>query len=188
MSFRRIKASRFIADVRSRVSDFELMETYGLSFALLERVLDKLVERGALRPEELEERGAYFDNPKNRLRTRREPRKCLKIPLPVEVVGDPSASGIITDMSERGFRTRGLAISAFERKLLAIRFKEKTKLTTVQVEAVCRWTEIDLSRGRFYEAGFEIVNISERDLRVIRQMIAQLGTGDCNIRRPKSGG
>lgn len=186
MPMRKIKANRLIADIRSRVSDFELMEKYDLSLVLLQRVMEKLLHRGVLRPEELVERGAYFDDPRNRVQTRGEPRQYLRVPLLVEEVGDSSASGIIIDLSEKGFRTRGLEISAFEKRLFCIRSGEETLLTTVQAEAVCRWTGVELSEAKLCEAGFEIVEISDKDLRVVRQMMTRLGVGDRNVMRPKS--
>ncbi|MDQ7782043.1 MAG: PilZ domain-containing protein [Desulfomonilaceae bacterium] len=183
---RKINANRLVAEIRSRASDFELMEKYGLSFVLLQRVLEKLVHRCALRPEELMERGAYFDDPKNRVQTRREPRTYLRIPLRVEVIGDSSASGVIIDLSERGFRTRGLEIGAFDKKLFAMRTGKEPIPSMFQLEAVCRWTRIDLAEVMLSEAGFEIVKVSERDFREMLQIMERLGAGDRNVMRPKT--
>jgi hypothetical protein len=188
MPIRKIKANRLIADIRSRVSDFELMEKYDLSLVLLQRVMEKLLDRGVLRPEELLERGVHFDDPRNRVRTRRVSREYLRIPLLVEEFGDSSSTGIVIDVSEKGFRTRGLQIGEFEKKLFRIRSSEEAVLSTVQAEAVCRWTGIDPSEIMLCEAGFEIVRISDRDLRELRQIMTRLAVGDRNVMRPKSGG
>ena len=188
MSERKIKATQLIADIRSRASDFELMEKYSLSLPLLERVLEMLVERCALRQAELAERGTYFDDPNNRVQTRRGRREYLRIPLIIEQVGGSSASGIITDLSERGFRARGLEVSVFEKKWFEIRPRKERTIKEVQVEAVCRWTGVNLSKAGSYEAGFEIVKVSERDSRLIREMMIRFGVGDRNVMRPKSSG
>lgn len=183
---RTIKARELVADIRSRVSDFELMEKYQLTFAQLEKVLAKLVEKDALRQEELQERGAHFDNPENRVRTRRAPREYLMIPLPIQQTADPSIAGFITDLSEQGFRAKGLATALDEKNVFVIGTKDLKNYAPFTVEAVCRWTRFDFSQDGQYEAGFEILEMSKRDRLVVRKMMEELGLGDRNIMKPKS--
>ena len=70
---RKIKAKKIAADIRARMSDFELMSKYELSLEQVEEVLEKLVEAGTIREAEIKERSLFFDDPANRLKTRRFP-------------------------------------------------------------------------------------------------------------------
>ena len=57
---RKIKAKEIVADIRARVSDFEIMSKYGLSLEQLEKVLEALLEAGEIRGAEIEERGLFL--------------------------------------------------------------------------------------------------------------------------------
>ena len=46
---RKIKAKEIAADIRARLSDFEIMSRYGLSLEQVEKVLEQLVEAGTIR-------------------------------------------------------------------------------------------------------------------------------------------
>ena len=100
-----IKARKIAADVRARVSDFELMSKYDLSLEQLEKVLRKLVDAGTIREDEMNERGPFFDDPANRLKTRRFARTYLRIPLEIEDLNEPANKGLLIDLSKEGFRT-----------------------------------------------------------------------------------
>ena len=63
-----------------------------------------------------EERGLFFDDPANRLQTRRFPRIYLRIPLEIEDLNNSSNRGLLTDLSDDGFRTRGIAAVVGEEK------------------------------------------------------------------------
>lgn len=181
-----IKASHLIADIRNRVSDFELMEKYQLSLDQLEEILEKLVERQALRREELQERGAHYDDPANRILTRRASRYYLKTPLIVKDLDDPFGIGIITDLSEEGFRTRYFAADLDERRSLLLTVQNMPDIEPVAVTAVCRWTRLN-AETEVVEAGFEIVHVAEEMRPRIRKIIMRLSMGDRNTMRPKSG-
>ena len=113
----KIKAKEIVADIRARLSDFEIMSKYGLSSKQLEKVLEKLVEAGTIREDEIKERSLFFDDPANRLQTRRFPRIYLRVPLEIEDLNNSSNKGLLVDLSEDGFRTRGIAAVVGEEKL-----------------------------------------------------------------------
>lgn len=181
-----IKASHLIADIRNRVSDFELMEKYHLSLDQLEEVLEKLVERQALRREELQERGAHYDDPANRMLTRKTSRYYLKTPLIVKDLDDPFGIGIFTDLSHEGFRTRYFAADLDKRRSLLLSVQNMPDIEPVTLTAVCRWTRLN-AETEVVEAGFEIVHLAEDMRPRIRKIIMRLSMGDRNIMRPKSG-
>lgn len=165
----KIKAKIIVEDIRARVSDFELMSKYGLTLEQLEKVLERLVEAGTLRESEIKERGSYFDNPANRLKTRRSPRTQLRVPLDIEDLSNSVNKGLLVDLSDDGFRTKGLAAIVGEEKVFSVSLKGVRK-RAVRLRATCSWIKQDVDAGRLQEAGFKIVHISEGDLLEIRRV------------------
>jgi hypothetical protein len=179
---RKIKSKEIVADIRARESDFELMSRYGLSLKQLETVLVKLVEAREIRAAEIEERGLFFDDPANRLQTRRFPRIYLRIPLEIEDLNNSSNKGLLTDLSEDGFRTRGVASIVGEEKGFLVYLKEVRK-RAVRLRATCAWAKQDVDAKVLKEAGFKIVHISESDFLEIRRVALILGLRDRNLPR-----
>lgn len=174
---RKIKAKKIVSDIRARVSDFELMSKYGLSLEQLQEILRKLVEAGKIREDEINERGPFFDDPSNRSKTRRLPRTYLAVPLEIEDLNNSSNRGLLTDLSDHGFRTRGLAAVVGEEKGFLVSLKEVRK-TAVRLRATCAWAKQDVDAKLLQEAGFKILQISESDLLEIRRVANLLGFRD----------
>ena len=181
---RKIKAKEIVADIRARVSDFEIMSKYGLSLEQLEKVLEALLEAGEIRGAEIKERGLFFDDPANRLQTRRFPRIYLRVPLEIEDLNNSSNKGLLTDLSDDGFRTRGIAAVVGEEKVFLVSLKEVRK-RAVRLRATCVWAKQDVDAKLLKEAGFKIVHISESDLLEIRRVARLLGLRDRNLSRKR---
>jgi hypothetical protein len=179
---RKIRAKEIVADIRARVSDFEIMSKYGLSLEQLEKVLEALLKGGEIRSAEIEERGLFFDDPANRLQTRRFPRIYLRIPLEIEDLNNSSNKGLLTDLSDDGFRTRGIGAVVGEEKGFLVSLKQVRK-RTVRLRATCVWAKQDVDAKVLQEAGFKIVHISEGDLLEIRRVARILGLRDRNLPR-----
>ncbi len=169
----KIKAKNIAGDIRARVSDFELMSKYGLSLEQLQKVLEKLVEAGTLREGEIKERGSFFDNPANRSKTRRSPRTHLRVPLDIEDLNNSVNKGLLVDLSDDGFRTKGLAALVGEEKVLFVSLKGVRK-RAVRLRATCLWINQEVDARGLQEAGFKIVHISEGDLLEIRRVAGLL--------------
>lgn len=164
-----IKAKNIVEDIRARVSDFELMSKYGLSLQQLQKVLVKLVEAGTLREDEIKERGSFFDNPANRSKTRRSPRTRLRVPLDIEDLNNSANKGILVDISDDGFRAKGLAALVGEEKAFLVSLKGVRK-KAVRLRATCLWIKRQVDAKGLPQAGFKIVHISEGDLLEIRRV------------------
>ncbi len=174
-----IKARKIAADVRAHVSDFELMSKYDLSLEQLEKVLRKLVDAGTIREDEINERGPFFDDPTNRLKTRRFARTYLRVPLEIEDLNDSANKGVLIDLSKDGFRTRGINAVVGEEKTFFVSLREVRK-RVVRLQAACVWVKQGLDRKVLREAGFTILYISDRDLLEIQRVARLLGLGDRN--------
>jgi hypothetical protein len=181
---RKIRANEIVDDIRARMSDVEIMSKYGLSLEQLEKVLEALLKAGEIRGAEIEERGLCFDNPANRLQTRRFPRIYLRVPLEIEDLNKSSNKVLLTDLSDHGFRTRGIAAVVGEEKVFLVSLK-KVRKRAVKLRATCAWAKQDVDAKLLKEAGFKIVHISESDFLEIRRVARILGLRDRNLSRKR---
>lgn len=178
-SVRIIKANKIVADIRAGMSDFELMAEYEVSIQDLEKVLDKLVDAERIRKAELEERNPFFDDPANRLQTRRSPRTYLRLPVEIHDITDPERTGLVTDLSEDGFRTVGLISVVGKESMFLIGSSQVPR--KIEIRAKCVWAKGGGRDGCQREAGFKIAHVSDEDLREIRRLIGLLTLGDRNV-------
>ncbi len=168
----KINTKEILSDIRARASDFELMFKYRLSAGQLDRLLESLAQAGMLRREELEERGAFFDDPANRLQTRRLARTYLWRPLMIEDLKDPSNRGLVSDLSVMGFRTRGIRADIGDKKTFAVHSNEFKGGRAINLSATCRWFRKEGVDRPLWVAGFQIIHVSDDDLKLIRRIIA----------------
>jgi len=133
--------------------------------------LERLVEAGVLRREELKERGGFFDDPANRSQTRRLARTYLWRPLVIEDLKDPSNRGLVSDLSVMGFRTRGIRADIGDKKTFAVHSNEFKGGRAINLSAACRWfREVGQDRN-LWVAGFQIIHVADDDLKLIRRII-----------------
>lgn len=182
----KIKARDIVSDIRARLSDFELMVKYGLSSGELDTVLNRLAEEGEIRLEELLERSAFFDDPANRRETRAVPRAYLMIPLPVHEPNNPSNRGVITDLSQIGFRARGILAEVGDAKDLVIDASGIESACAIELRGTCRWTNNKGSHKWLWETGFKITSVTPEGLSTIQRLIGLLNMGDRNLMRTKT--
>lgn len=180
---RKIKAQNIVADIRHKLSDFELLTKYDLSPEELTGILERLVEAGGLRLAEVTERGQYLNDPFQISRTRCHPREYLRIPLSVVDASSPNLEGLVVDLSERGFRTRGVAAGIGDIRVFHLMVTETDAGESVLVQAVCRWTKMGHTDRMLDQAGFEIIGISDEGLAAIRKLMNRLGLGDVNLKQ-----
>ena len=168
-----------MADLRARLSDFELMAKYQLSLHQLQHVIKKLVNSGRIRGAEIKERASFFDEPANRLQTRRFPREYLRIPLEIQDLADPSKRGFVIDLSRDGFRTRGMPAAVGEEKGFVVHWSESQN--TIELKPNVSGSHQALNQTSLFEAGFKIVQVSDGDLSEMRRLIRLLSLGDRNV-------
>jgi PilZ domain len=159
---KQIKAKELAKDIRSRMSDFEVMAKYELSLNELQRVLEELVEAEVMRPGELHERGSFYDDPANRRLTRGTPRIFVGSPIPIIDTNNPSAKCFLRNVSTHGIRVAGIEVSAGDIKTFSIPGEALPGVSTFQFEAKCRWVEERGTDQRYFVAGFQITAISEQ--------------------------
>jgi hypothetical protein len=178
---RTIKAKAIISDVRAGFSDSELMIKYGLSSEELQTVFRRLAQAGAIRWAELDERRTPTQDMSRLSGTRTTPRSYLRIPPTIIELEDQSNKGLLTDISQRGFRTRGIVSQIGVQKTFLILASESSG--DIQIVATCKWKQGDSINTTQHESGHIIDHVSDTDMLNIHLLIGSLGLGDRNRRR-----
>ncbi|MEW6532075.1 MAG: PilZ domain-containing protein [Thermodesulfobacteriota bacterium] len=166
---RTIKANDVIRDIKSRLSATELMRRYKLSPRQVEAILKEL-EKKATRPADLYPRSW---STKHRLcgdRTRTRARHEVHMRLPVLDLNFPAIEGLVKDISPRGVKVLGIEVQLGQERCLLIRPDETLGIKPILFDARCRWVSRK-GQGQLWEAGFQIEDISEENLRHFEMLI-----------------
>jgi hypothetical protein len=173
MSRRKISAREFIEDVRNGMTDSELMEKYRLTALGLQSAFTKLVDAGALNPEAIFGRLPDYDSTVGVEGLRLLQRQYLEFPLPVMDVERSGVSGAVRDISRSGLGIIGIDALVGETRVFMIPADQFFQIEPIVFRAVCRWIKQDQdSMG--HAGGFQIVEVSQGDLRQLRKLIQSL--------------
>jgi hypothetical protein len=180
---RTIKAKEIVVDIRAGLSDSELMGKYGLSAAELRKVVESLTQAGRLRTVEVAQRDASPLGDGHKSGTRGLPRSYLRIPPEITDLQNQDNHGLVTDISVKGFRTRGMDCRVGDQKTFLIHCGGMTDTADIEVTATCQWRHAEATDKTLHEAGYRIDQVSERGLIDIQKLIRLLSIGDRNRRR-----
>lgn len=172
-----IHVEEFVRDLRSGLTEGELMEKYELGIRSLRKVYDKLIQAGFVRADEVYRRPAWSDESILEEPRRRAPRHVLAFRLPIYEEGRPEVRATISDISEDGFAIGGMRGEVREIRTFVVSPKEFCGVPPFTVDAVCHWTSRDPERG-IESAGYQIARIAERDLERLRAFIRFITIGD----------
>jgi len=164
----KINAGDIVRDVRSGMTDSELIEKYHLSSRGLQSAFLKLVAGGFLHPDELENRVPWYDDTADIRDLRQLPRESAAIPVAVCEQGNPSNRGVVRNFTSRGLGTRGLQAAVNEPKELVILGDDFGEVEPFEFRATCRWLKHD---GAEWVAGFEITDIHEEGMAELRKFL-----------------
>ncbi len=170
---RQINAKDMIGDLRSGNTDSELMEKYGLSSKAFQTICGRLVARHAISQSELYDRSPLYRERADQIRARKCPRADLSIHIPVYDF-QPPATGLLRDISETGLRVAGIESSVGQIKTFQIPIDTFMQTDPLLVVAVCKWVKTKGKNRRYPVAGFEIMDLSEKDRQTIREFIKLL--------------
>lgn len=165
-----IKVSQVVSDIQSGFTGSQLMKKYRLSPMGLQTVLRKLVDSRRLGIADLGLE-LYLRLEANMPGDIREHER-LRLDFEVAVcdVDRPESPGTLRDVSERGIGTNGIHVKVDEVKTLMILGDVLDQVVPFAFKARCRWTRSDESDGNM-RAGFQILEISEKDLRQLRRLV-----------------
>ena len=170
---RKIRPREVLDEIRSGISEAELRTKYRLSAKGVERLFNLLVANGTIDQSELFQKYPLYERKVTHVEQRWEPRVSLKGKVYIYDVLR-SSSGTLRDISEKGFRAAGINCSVGESKSLLIDLQPFIKADPVLVVAICRWAETRGNSRKYITAGFEIIEISDSDSKVLRSLIESL--------------
>jgi uncharacterized protein (DUF433 family) len=167
---RRIDTKQLVADIRSNLTDVELMEKYKLSSRGLQRVFSKLVASGAAMPDELSGRNISYDDSVTLKKVRGSIRALPILSIRIHEEDTPNMIGRIRDLSEDGVGVSGLVAEVDDFKRFVVIPDEFLEIEPFSFEAQCRWSKKD-EGGDICNAGFEIIEIDEGSLMQLRELL-----------------
>jgi len=169
----RIQDADFIKDIRSGMSDSDLMTKYALSGEGLRRIFQRAVEANAITLEELYGTSSSVHDTVFVENLRELPRHYLAIAVDVYEWTRPELRGMLSNITEKGIAVTGLTARVGETKRLVIPAGDFIESDSIIFEAACRWAKEEEETGE-WTAGFEIRKISEKCLRDLRSLIQVL--------------
>lgn len=167
---RTIQVQEFLADIQSGMSKPDLLAKYGISSATLQRICKKLLNSRGVPEHVCDPELPLYTNTIVLENIRKVPRHYVDFDLPIYEETRPEIHGKVRDISEEGIGVRGLEVKAEDVKTLVILGDFFGEVAPFELEATCRWAG-ELGLNNELVAGFQIVRISEDDLRELRKLI-----------------
>jgi uncharacterized protein (DUF433 family) len=163
VSVQPIDGNDMTKDIRSGMTDSELMEKYGLSSEGLRFALQTLTDTKVISVEEV-----YGTNPVQcdtvSVGNDRElPRCYLALEVHIYESEHPEIRGTLRDVTVSGVGITGIEARIGETKTFVISAENFAGIDAIMFEAECLWARKEADTGVWY-AGFEITTISERCL------------------------
>jgi hypothetical protein len=175
---RKIKAKDIVSDIRSGMSDLQLMQKHRLSSKGLQSVFRKLVEAKVIRPRELFNRAPTAgDDTVDVTSIRLVPRDFVEVSLPICDADDPKNIGTITNVTEQGLGIRGIRVATGEIKTLVFFSDRLFPVGPFALQAQCRWVKNGNGSGQL-DSGFEITNISETSSQQLKKVVEWVALRD----------
>ena len=91
---------------------------------------------------------------------------------------EASATGILRDISEKGLRVAGIGANVGQAKTFQIPIDMFMQTDPLLIVAECKWVEIKGKTKRHPVAGFEIMDLSDRDRKSIKDFMGLLVLGE----------
>jgi len=174
---RTISANSISEDIRSGLSETELMAKHGLSLKGLQRLFKALVHAKIVTPEDLYERFASYRQRIDQLKQRQARRVSLSVRLPVYDVSS-ARYGILRDISETGLRVAGIEYEVGDVTTLQLPIDSFMNADPLLVLAKCRWVSEKGTKNKYFVAGFELVDLTSTDRKILNEFINLLTLSD----------
>jgi hypothetical protein len=169
-----IRAADIVRDIRSGMSDPELMAKYGLSPKGLQSAFTKLLNNRIVAVEEL-----YGGRRRAGVDTviiddvRALPRHYLSVSVSIYEPNSPYRKGRLQDITERGLGVIGIEARIGEVKSFAIPCRNFLDVDNIWFEATCIWAEPGRAQEEWH-AGFQITRINPENMAHLRELIQLL--------------
>jgi hypothetical protein len=165
-----IQARDIVMDIRSGMTDTELMEKYGLSAKGLDSAFQKLVKGRVMTVAEIYGQARSGEDTVVIDDVRSCPRHFLTVAVPIYESEKPTKKGLLRDITDRGLGIMGLKARIGEIKSLVIPCQSFIDADHIWFEAECIWAEAGNTRAK-WTCGFQITKISREDLKRLRKLV-----------------
>jgi uncharacterized protein (DUF433 family) len=150
-------------DIRSGMTDSDLMEKYGLSSEALQFALQTLTDTKVITVEEVYGANPLQFDTVSVGNDRELPRCYLAVEVHIYESKHPEIRGILRDVTVSGVGIAGIEAEIGQTKTFVIRTENFAGIDPIMFEAECLWARKEPDTGEWY-TGFEIITISERCL------------------------
>jgi hypothetical protein len=171
------RIDRIVKDIRSDLTDFELMRKHNLSPEELRSILEELCKTGTLTKSSVYLRPIFYDDTMDPKANRRPPRQILTRLLSIYEAENPQNKGWLIDISETGFGVSGIDVEAGQTLDLKILPEDFSRAENISVTAECIWTR-NLHPEAQPISGFKITNIADKDREELLKLIRMLVIND----------
>jgi hypothetical protein len=174
MTKRQISAKDFLIDLRSGLTDSDLISKYKITPKGLQSALRKLVEAEQLTQTEYRSRySGYEDTVTLDLDSMKQSCELLSSCLvTIYDESDPNYFGSICDIAQNGFIMNGGKAKKDEVRTLVLDAQDFFEVDSFRVEARCRWCKQQNLDD--FISGFEITQISERAKQHLDQLVRKV--------------
>jgi hypothetical protein len=167
---RRVGLKAVVKDIRSGVSDEDLMAKYDLPPRGLRALFKKLLDSHLVSHSELYNTSALYRERIDRIKQRRSPRADLSVPLPVYDM-DSSSFGVARDISETGLCVAGIPSAVGEVKTFQIPIDNFMNADPLLLIAECRWVKEKGDKEKYFVAGFQLLDLSDADRSTLQRVM-----------------
>ena len=169
---KQIRITEIVSDIRSGVSDSQLIEKYRISAKGLQSVFRKLVAAQKLSPEELRDRMQNYDDTGTlKLDTLQfTPGQTLTCLVTVHDSLSPGFRGSICEVTDNGFMITGIESRTGDTRKLTVATDDFFQIDAFTVEAICKWARNDGPEDSWI-AAFEISKVSEDDKGKLSELV-----------------
>lgn len=162
---RQIDSRDMIDDVRSGMSDSELMTKYALSSEGLRTAVQKMIESNVITVDDLSDSSPPQHDTVFVENMREAPRYHLAVDVVIYGLKNPEIRGSLVNVGENGLGIRGIESRVGETKTFIIPTSgfslAFSPIDPVRFDAKCKWAKRD-PITRQWHAGFEITDISTK--------------------------
>jgi hypothetical protein len=167
---RRISAKSVLEDMRSGMNEAELTAKHGLSLKGLQRLFHELLHAQMVTHQYLYKRFPSYQERADQLKQRRARRVGLSVRLPACDLGSANF-GIVRDISETGLRVAGIKYQVGDVATFQLPIDVFMNTEPLLVIAKCRWVSEKGNVNKYFVAGFELMDLSPADRKMLKEFI-----------------
>lgn len=179
---KKIKAGDIAKDLRSGLSDAELMTKYQLSVKGLLNLYKSALDARVIEASELQSRFASCESLVALEDCRSLPRLTVRKSIEIHEYDKPETRGIVANVTEKGLRIEALECRTGEIKTFVVPAHETLGVRRLALEAKCRWHELPDSGSP--TAGFEITKVLKGDLQEFVERVKSILVEETELEHP----